>query len=242
MYRDPPGIGTEQSWHLAFDQGLRFGTDFVFTYGPLGFLSVRFPFESTRLLLILSDVFLWANLVAVFLWLAKRLKTLREALALLFAVLCIDGAFYFLQLVIVQFAIFGFWLFHYLRSPNILILMNAAVLSLLMFFIKLNIGLPAMALMILFLVHRSFSPEGRHSALLFLGAYFLTLLALPTVIPVDLLPYIRSSLEIARGYNDAMFLPLVANEHYPLLALVIIGSWVGVLVFHRSEIWREKTA
>ena len=39
-----PGGGTDSSWvaalHLAADRGLDFGTDIVFTYGPLGFLTV----------------------------------------------------------------------------------------------------------------------------------------------------------------------------------------------------------
>jgi hypothetical protein len=44
----PGGVGLDRSWelalHLAITHHLHFGTDFIFTYGPLGFLTVPTPY------------------------------------------------------------------------------------------------------------------------------------------------------------------------------------------------------
>ena len=45
---ETPGPGVDASWNaglaMAVEQGLHFGRDVVFTYGPLGFLSTPLPF------------------------------------------------------------------------------------------------------------------------------------------------------------------------------------------------------
>ena len=71
-------IGIDESWqaalHLAGTAGLHFGEDLVFTYGPLGFLSVPSPFfgPSSILAILATSAVYWAAAATLFV-LARRL-------------------------------------------------------------------------------------------------------------------------------------------------------------------------
>src|SRR6476620_11526835 len=42
-----PGLDLDRSWamalHMAIDKNMVFGQDFIFTYGPLGYITTRYP-------------------------------------------------------------------------------------------------------------------------------------------------------------------------------------------------------
>ena len=57
-----PEIGTDASWRLSIDlavkNGFTFGTDYIFTYGPLGYLSTRSPLGLDKPGMLLFDLFI----------------------------------------------------------------------------------------------------------------------------------------------------------------------------------------
>jgi hypothetical protein len=76
--------GLDESWkiglHLAAVNSLRQGVDIVFTYGPLGFLSVPAPYVGfTSLLAIIASFAVYAALILVMLLAARRIMPIWAA-------------------------------------------------------------------------------------------------------------------------------------------------------------------
>lgn len=90
-----PSSGPDPSWvtglYLAFEQGMRFGTEVVFTYGPLGFLEV--PSLQDSGLWMVSIAYQSALHVAIaitVLWAARQALPLVLAIALAYVALIIS--------------------------------------------------------------------------------------------------------------------------------------------------------
>jgi hypothetical protein len=84
-----PGTGPDPSWvaglYMAHGEGLRFGPDLVFTYGPLGFLEVPALYvQAMWILAFLYQAFLHVALAISLLWVARRALPLAVAAALCF--------------------------------------------------------------------------------------------------------------------------------------------------------------
>ncbi len=147
------GTGIDQSWRLAFHiartQGAVFGKDIVFTYGPLGFLSTRLPFEDLKPYLLISDVFLYANLAFVLVYFVRIRRSYLELVCGLLAVFCFGSHINVTSnLVTILFGLFVFFLFFDLKHRSRFALLMAGILSVLVFYIKLNLGLLSVALML----------------------------------------------------------------------------------------------
>jgi len=91
-----PATGPDASWaaglYIAHAEGLQFGRDFVFTYGPLGFLQVPVLYDGT--LWVVAFLFQAAIHVGVaisMLWAARRTFPLLLALVACYCLLVIGG-------------------------------------------------------------------------------------------------------------------------------------------------------
>jgi hypothetical protein len=87
----PATTGLDRSWqiglHLASWMDLRQGVDFVFTYGPLGFLAVPHPYLGvTSLLALVASGAVYFSLVAVMLIEARRVVPLWAAALVVLAI------------------------------------------------------------------------------------------------------------------------------------------------------------
>ena len=86
-----PTIGLDPSWHMALhlaaSMDLRQGVDMVFTYGPLGFLSIPTPYMGvTTLFALLATVTIYFGLVAILLVEARRVVPLWAAVLIVIAI------------------------------------------------------------------------------------------------------------------------------------------------------------
>ena len=86
-----PTIGLDPSWHIALhlaaSMDLRQGVDMVFTYGPLGFLSIPTPYLGvTTLFALLATVTIYFALVAILLVEARRVVPLWAAVLIVLAI------------------------------------------------------------------------------------------------------------------------------------------------------------
>ena len=74
-----PSAGLDPSWaiaiNLAFEQGMRFGKDFIFTFGPLGIFATRLPIGVSPLALMVWDLFLLGSIAAVLILALRETRT-----------------------------------------------------------------------------------------------------------------------------------------------------------------------
>ena len=147
-----PSAGLDPSWaiaiNLAFEQGMRFGQDFIFTFGPLGIFATRVPIGVSPLALMVWDAFLLGSIAAVLILALRETRTyLSVFLAFLAALLFTVVAPFTTALINTLFIIYLFLLIYHLRRGARWALALAVVYCWLIFFTKANMGLPALALM-----------------------------------------------------------------------------------------------
>jgi hypothetical protein len=220
------------SWRLAltlaFEKGLLFGRDINFTYGPLGFLAARAIGDSVEVPIRLYDAFIVLQLILVPYFVYRRSKSLGTLIALCGMFYQLSVARYFLDAPIVLFLFSTFWLYEQHARPAWMKVFLSVFNAILALYIKTNLGLAAVlqigAISALQVLRKETRVSGCIQLLALLG-----LLGLSTVvIRVDIIPYIRTSLHIANGYNDAMYLELsdVGYLYRSLAALGVAGLCV----------------
>jgi hypothetical protein len=210
-FRSFPTFTMDVSWqvglHQAAAQGLRFGQDLVFTYGPLGFLAWPTPFTGvTSTLAFIVSVAIYVVMAALLLHAARRMFPLAVAILV---VLLFARAFVYLApsetLQVVVFAV-GVDL---LRRDRVarpsFVAMAGGALAAATVLGKLNIGVSVTAMTVVVVL--AISPRRLRGFLVFGGAFAATFLGLwlATGQPLsDLVPYVKGSMEIVSGYSDAM--------------------------------------
>ena len=142
------GIGIDASWHiaihLAVKNGLVFGEEFLWPYGPLSFLVTRLPIGIGKPPLLLFDAFLVVSFVFILLDVFRRLRTVFSLLLVSVAVIRISfDAVYTTWADNVLFSIFLYTLFRCLERESFLVLTWSGVTALLAFFVKVNVGFMA---------------------------------------------------------------------------------------------------
>src|SRR5690242_3412664 len=206
-----PSPRLDASWqmglHQAIQDGLRFGTDIVFTYGPLGFLSSPTPYLGlTSTLAFLATAGITFVLLLLVFVAARRVLPLWAALIaclLAGALASVVPPFETGQLVLFAAGV------EVLRRERVarpmLIAVLAAVLAAIGMLGKVNVGVflgAGGALVVL-----AVSPSWWRGLLAYLGSLVVATLALWLVtgqqLP-DLAPYAKGSLELISGYSDAM--------------------------------------
>ncbi|OGV54647.1 MAG: hypothetical protein A2017_19195 [Lentisphaerae bacterium GWF2_44_16] len=236
-----PDIGLDPSWriglHLAIKNKFVFGRDIIFTYGPLGFLSSRLPIGVSKLTYFLWDIYILANFVFIFSYIHKTVKSYSGIFLCLLAVICLSWFYiYTLALVNLLFFFFLFMLFCHLRHASVYLLFNAALLSIFTFYIKVNMGLGIILLMLVFLTYIYFRPM-KYSAkfvLFFMLGYLLVLPISAWMFNTELYSYIAGSLQLADAYNDAMFTKVADLPELKLsiwnfyMALALVLSLAGI--------------
>lgn len=244
-----PNAGLDPSWaiaiNLAFKQGMRFGDDFIFTFGPLGIFATRLNIGVSPLGMAAWDLFLLGSIAAV---LVLTLRQLRGYLAVFLAFL---AAFLFTlvaphttALINTLFLLFMFLLIYHLRSGARWALALAVLTSWLIFFTKANMGIPALALMVVYLGYLVIKPRsyGRRSALLAAGGFLLLGAGLAVILDVDMVGFTLGSWHLAEAYNDAMVLPFedspVPRELLPL-SLAVLAAFAALALFNWRALWRD---
>ena len=221
------------SWRIALqvahDRGLVFGRDFIFTYGPLGFLSARTYADSTRWLILAYDVFVALQLPLLCLAVYRRSRAITSLINLFGVLFVLSSAIYFMDPPIVLFLLSTFWLYDCREDRSKLKFLLALINALLSFYIKVNLGLAAIGQLFVTMLLDTVNPDSRAIAFKRLLLAGLMLTGSLLLIPVDLYNYIRASLHIANGYNDAMYLDFT-NPNYLFWALCVLGALAAAIV------------
>jgi hypothetical protein len=206
-----PAPGIDASWilglNLATAQGLDYGTQIVFTYGPLGFLDQ--PMVVDGLLATLGGLWLLglrAALAASLLWAARRSFTWPAAAALALAVAAIVPT----TVGSVALALTALWCVIALQEDapawsRPLIVYGGGALAGVEAMIKLNVGATVLALVVICAIAL---PGSRVRNLAGLAATFAACFAALWIASGqglgNLDDYVRTSIEIISGYQRSM--------------------------------------
>jgi hypothetical protein len=205
-----PGPGIDPSWNaglaMAVDQGLHFGTQVVYTYGPLGFLQSRLVFFDG--LGILS--FLYGAAVYV-LFCIGLVWALRRAMPLLAAAVVAFFALAWLPMPLLEVALLTavlacFWLLEEERSARALwvFAVAAATFAAPAALMKLSIG-PLLAVVFLIALLGARAGARRIVAYVAIFAALVLVLWLATGQSLGDLPaFVGHTVAIAGGYSSAM--------------------------------------
>jgi hypothetical protein len=231
----PPIAGIDGSWAMAINMAIHknfvFGKDFIFTYGPLGFLSTRFPMYMNKWHLIMFDLYMMINFAFILFYVLYNNRSI-SAYVLSFFTITLFGYIYSSDVVIILVWIMFFMFFYFLRHGHIYILINSILIATLLFFIKLNTGIVAIFFLYIFLIYCSFKKKLSITHCVgFIMTQGLFILLLCLWLKVSLFNYIVGSLHIINAYNDAMF--LFRLEHVDALQSALLIITLYIILFFR---------
>jgi len=202
-----PLPGIDNSWRIAleiaYQKGLIFGKDIIYTYGPLGRLTQRIAIETSHFELFLYDIFCYANTAYIlYFFLPKDTKIIHYL---------IHFAFF-----VVISSIFGEWIsfllffvsiiagFRFLKNHNHWELSLALLMGIINFFIKANYGIVAVLFVFVLLIYAFFTDRLSWTYMLaYMSGAILLVFILGYFLKTDILAYLNACLQIIKGYNEA---------------------------------------
>lgn len=238
-----PTSGMEASWRIGLNmclqQGLVWGKDVVFTYGPLAFLQTRLALYVTEFPIILFSVFVWLNVVFIFFYFLRQVK-LFLFLDFFIALLIVLMFHYIVKIEVSTTLVYIilFQLLFSLKHTNYFFLIIANVTATIAVFIKLTYFFPLLVFLSLYLLAVTFLKTGlnRKKVFLIYVCNILLFLSFCYLLRVDFKEYIIASLHIVSAYNEAMMeLPskesaftyllqgIFSNANASLLSLIILS-------------------
>jgi hypothetical protein len=229
---------------LALKYKLVFGKDFLFPFGPLSILDSRLPISVSMWVYLLSDLYF---LGTIFFILRAVFKTNFGYLPVVYIFLCITIAPYDVPFQR-YFYFFLFYLFATIKEPSkALNVVQAALLSILCFYYKVNLGITAMTLFLLAISYTVLWKKlSRTHYLVILSSYIAAILLSAWLLHVDLKGYIVGSWQLIDAYNDAMYLPaspeyLIFVKAAVLILTVVAGRALYLLVasIRRKEVLKN---
>jgi hypothetical protein len=207
-FYNQPNFGWDPSWRLilnrAFSQSWQFGTQLIWTYGPLGILEVRIPYGVNQLYYIAYD------LLVLCLYLRLTLDVARIQLDSKLVLACVATLFCVKNLITVLsssafYCLIIFLLVRNLRQPGIFNSIALVLTSAAMFFFKMNFGLVGVLLSCGILVFRTVEQNKQaYVWLVIVVSQILLVIFLAKQFHTNLIQYFYAGLILVRQYNDGM--------------------------------------
>jgi hypothetical protein len=238
---NPPGIGLDASWNaglaMGAHDGLAWGRELVFTYGPLGFLQTQLVWFSGQAVL----SFLYSGLIYVvfcvgLVWaLRRRLPLLLACLAAFVAVAVLP----LLELSLLSAVFACFWLLEDAAEPSPrqldVFVLAAATFAAPAALIKLSTG-PLVPLVLLLALIGARAGARRIVAFLVLLAVELVVLwAAAGQSLGDVPAFISHTVQISSGYSAAM---LRSTEVAPWKVTVASATAIALTIALVAAAWR----
>jgi hypothetical protein len=235
-----PSVNLDDSWtialQVAYEKGLIFGKEFIFTYGPLGFLSTRVAAESTKFIIVAYDIFLILQLMLIPFFIMEITASIWTICMIFIAYLTLGTAYYLKDPAVILFLLSTFWIFYDKFKVSNLAFILGLINALLVFYVKVNLGLAALlqvtAIVLLSLCNNKRSLH----EFLKLSAIILSLLLSTLLLKVDLFGYLRASLHMANGFNDAMYI----KPADAILLYLAVGLFSLLLIVSLISLLKEK--
>jgi hypothetical protein len=241
-----PEMGIGYSWQLALQlavmDGKIFGRDFVFTYGPLGYLLIRAPVNKAPLLL--YDLYILCSLLCIYRDLLPRRPRPLDALVLI-GLAFVTRTCLLLSPSAVLFTALCHWLWRtYVRGEQWAVA-GSLIAAVVLFFGKVNYGLVALLLVPAYAIAILANPKRRIvGAELLLGLPALLWLGAVTW-HVDLARYLRAGIELIAGYSEALAVspgdsPYAGWSRWALAALFLLAACAIAFAGRRRLPWRDQ--
>jgi hypothetical protein len=240
-----PGFGLDPSWMIALQlanhENLTFGNDFIFTYGPLGFLATRSPILISKYLYVLFDLYLLAALAFAINYIVGKYNHFTGFIVMIITIVMIHD-FRDHDISAVLSFLMLFFLYRHYETRNVFHLAHAIWLATLIVFIKLNFGLISLFILVLYLVLLIIT---KFYSLKFigylLGIYVVLFTGFCFLLNVNFFSYFVASLHIIGSYNDAMYYPIVnplGNAIF-ISALFIVAIIICYFLYHIRAVFQN---
>lgn len=240
-----PSAGIDNSWRIAlemaYQKGLVFGKDIIYTYGPLGRLTQRISIETSNFQFFLFDVFCFGNVGFLLYSLLPKPLKLYQLLAHFGLFLLISSIYGEWQsFLLFYISIFSGLLF--LKKQNHWLLIHAIAMGIINFYIKANYGVIALGFVFILLFYAFFSKRlSLQNLLLYFFGSTVLLILLAFLLKTDLVAYFFSSIEIIKGYNESQsFFPadrlraVAASYGIFVLFILVFVAFIGQKLIKRD--------
>ncbi|MBP8157725.1 MAG: hypothetical protein KAX93_05045 [Flavobacterium sp.] len=210
-------------------KNLIWGKDFVFTLGPLSYLTTRVGWGHEKIGFILFDLFCFLNFFIVFLTTYLKSKNKRVTAILILAIAIVLPPYLGSLYAFVLLSFLLFWIKESLEGRNHLAYFFQTIILVLLFYIKFNTGLISFVLFFSAIAYKLIFKKDKPLFLMGYGLLPLILIYF-TAIPlhVDIPNYIKYATYIVSGYNDIMYLERSFGDRH-LFAIIGLLIPTGIL-------------
>ena len=242
--RGPTWLGLDDSARMAlnfaWNKGLNWGHDMVYTYGPLSFLSTKVGWGIRGWIFLLTDFFVVLNFFLLFrdFMLDSRYRVL--AAVVVFLMTLNLPLLYGSGLAWVLMVFIFYWMHRSYAAPRWWHFAMLTVLITLAFYLKLNTGLFTIVFLIVHLVLLFFARKITLLRLaLTLGALGVLIWGSALLFNVSLPAYVKGAVEVMKGYNDLLYLYEDHRKSGAAIVLLFFGL-CGVLALCLPGLLRRK--
>jgi len=231
-------VSLDGSWmralNMAIDSGRVFGRDFIFTYGPLGFLSTRNPEYIHTGWLLAADLLIFSG----FFYLVYRHLARHKGwwVLLIAATLAMRAADY-TQVLFLLFAAYVALLL--LRADDSkAVPVFAGVYGVLLFFIKVNYALVSAGILAGLIIYLAL--QRRREAWVLAAVSLGLFIAIYLCVHIDLAGYVRYSIPLIAAYDEAMYIMIDPTQlqYKSVTAFFIFGGIVLCSYFYTR--WEKR--
>jgi len=200
-----PPLGVDSSWqiaiNLAFRDGLVFGKDIIFTYGPLGFLSTNLGLEIPygNLWILLFNI----SIICILLFIVNQILKEYNSLVVYGIIFIASFNLAYAEISYRNAIIIIFFLFQNIKKFNFYSFSLVFILLVIQFFIKPSVAIYFIVISLVTSLYIAFFKRNKLIMLCFLGAVLLIFI-ISKLLRVDLSGYILSTFELSGMYNEAM--------------------------------------
>lgn len=226
-----PMTDLDPSWKislsLAKKYNLTFGTDYAFTYGPLGYLETKLILSHSYLKIAFFEI----CFITCFLFMLIKISIL-NGFKLFDLFLNMLTLFLLSNCYLINILPFVYVLgvLIYLRENNKWYLCISACIALLSFYIKVNYGIVLIFFTVILSFYLLYIDDLKFKHFLAFYVLFLSLLISTAIyFNVNLIGYVKSSLHLISAYNDSMLLDsnrfwefILGFEIFTLFYIVVI--------------------
>jgi hypothetical protein len=237
-------VGLDASWTQAIlmitEQSKIFGRDFVFTYGPLGYLNFRIlPNGASIFPILLIDLITIGHfLFLVRLSFEKFDRKFWLIPALVSLVILLPWGF-FADFSFTFFYYFIFWILYSYYWNDMRATWAALAIAILLFFVKVNISLIVCFLFVLNSIILVLNQKSSLKLVLFQNILLLIGIYVGSIfLRVDLVNYIRYTIPMIDGYQDSMSTIIISNNDFRVfflaeVAVLLVFVW-QVFIMRKS--------
>ena len=244
------GFDIDASWHeslvMAIEKNFVFGQDFIFNYGPLGYLNTGLlPKNTSPVFLVALEVFMLLNYLIIIQLCFRKAQKKWKIVAVSAVIIFIPWGF-IADTSFTLFYFFLFWLLHAKATKNASGLLLVLILSVLIFYIKVNLSIIVYGLfygsLIYFWLARIFTFR---TIIINIILQIMLTYSLSFLLNVDILAYLAASLKIIDAYQDGMAVMLLDKADFLILLffegliLLVAVIFIAKITFETGKFWKN---